>query len=864
MTRNTDSSTAGEPISQGETPRGAGGPGLLWGMILVVTAMSLYSLLDAELIRDGETYSTANIPIELALNNKLHYPLHGQAHFDPAIRTIATHPPLHYLFSGLLLKLTGIGRWQVQLAGVIVGILLSALVIFASMRWFGRSAALIAGALCVGFQGLYYSAQLGRPDLTLGLMFGVFLLLIHRSWFYESDEWVQQKLTVLVGLFAALGLCSHWNGAIAFVYLPVHVLLLSRLRVRGLLTYSAWIAVGLAAVIVPWAWFYGADFPIVFDTVFRQGAARGQLLAPQAWTRIFVPLTVWRGGTPVLVGLTLAALFAVLRQKDKLAHLLIHGTGEPSNDQSNPSRLASLAKSVQRWRAFHGSGQAPCAGVVLRLGDRDLMRTFMATNFLIYVGFYFVAIQNRHYQYLANIYVPMLLVSTSGWDDLLQRVCGALPQPERLARVAATVAVIVATCLQWATFETSNPLRLDPNGEYARIRSAFGRFVDRDYDVFMSVSAYIYLYDHKYTTNRAVEIATVQARVNEDYLTIGQKRRLATESGEIMIISNTGYMYENRFYDERVWRAGYRLVASISVRNFRTWHILYRNDVADSLLRTKGLVPKTTGIDHDVIWYVHDPREYETDSLSLVTTYRAMIEAVERSEPDIGVSIETQLVTNFPPADFLSLVVDSPSTTTRRVEGSRPLYLTSLRQPLPRYLDGREDAQRASLVAPDNNGGPGSLREDVDPLQIFGLRGRFELRESGYPEGTARLSARTSGEANETLILGFPVEGTRLAVASGGRHQYMVAVATMRAGLPTGSASLAVQERVGPDWDRSEIPIYRHGRDHSILREYALFKRLPANTAEAFGAIILEPGSRLDWLDVTRMSVYLITPESRN
>ena len=527
----------------------------------------LISFLQIQTISNGEALSLVNIPIEFALHNKIHYPLHGQDHFYPGIETLVTHPPLHYYLAGWLFRFVGVGRWQIQLLNLIVGLSLILLTVTAAKKLYGNITSLTVAFLSIIFYGLYFAEHSGRPDLTLGLIYGLFLLTLYKALWSATRQNYRLFLSFLLGILAVAMMASHWNGIFVFLYFPFYLLLLAR-RQESWLKHGALLATGVTMAFIPWLMLYRSDFFIVIFSAYIGGARRFQTLTPEAgqnFLNFFQPLTAWNGGWLLSAGLLFGFGFCTI----SMIQYVWHRSNQTISEQ---------------W---------------MTKVDWLLLSSLMG-----YFFFYLIFIRNRHPQYMANIYFLLLLFSARGyallWDFSQKYIVG-----KRILYSFIVVAIIVSggyylkNNVAWV-----NPLTLEhPNKTYNATRQALIRFVDSHHQIFMGVQIYHYLYDYPYKTNRAVEIETLKRRVyKEDFPSIAQRRELAKEAGDIMIVRDSNYMFQFRFFDERVWYPNFKKVATVSGDT-----ILYRNDVAEELFNALNLTPNTTGCNENIWWAVYDP-----------------------------------------------------------------------------------------------------------------------------------------------------------------------------------------------------------------------------------------------------------------
>ena len=587
-----------QTLIAGTSPLGLKLKALNWPLFVlgVLTALAFYahtiSFLQIQTISNGEAISLSNIPIEFALHNKIHYPLHGQDHFYPGIKTLVTHPPLHYYLAGWLFRYIGIGRWQIQFPGFIVNLMLITVAIIAARKLYNFTTAIVVAFLSTILYGLYFSWQSGRPDLTLGLVYALFLLALYSAWWYPAFERFRLFLSFLVGILAVAMMASHWNGIFAFLYLPFHLLMMAR-RQESWLKHGLTTTAGVIIALIPWFLLYPSDFLTVIFSAYIGGAKRFQTLTPQEGYNVmnfFLPITEWPGGWILGCGLLLALVY----------YLVALATIVPQIK----SRFASKRLSQVRFsvKAIPEFGSWTTKLDLLLLG-----------GLLGYIIFYLILIRNRHPQYMANIYFPLLLLSargyTLGWDFIKKYTSNR----RLIYRLTVSVIVIAASYYLIANVEWGNPFSLkDPNRTYNATRQALSRFVHPDYQIFMGVYAYQYLYDYQYKTNRAVEIETLQRRVyKEDFASIAQRRDLAKKSGQIMIMPDIFYMYQIRFFDEQVWFPNFKKVAAVG-----GFTILYRSDIAEKLYQALDLKPNTAGCDDNIWWIVYNPNDEEPHKIT--------------------------------------------------------------------------------------------------------------------------------------------------------------------------------------------------------------------------------------------------------
>src|SRR3990172_4284232 len=142
------------------------------GLYLVTAGGISYLLipfLKLQVITNSEAYTFANVPIDFALYGKFHYPLVSNVYYYSDVNSFIINSPLFFLLSALLLKIIGIGVWQVMLTAFLSIIFIGLVVVLVARKFYGYSTAVVAVILMAGWEYMTVSWQNGRPDPLLGL-----------------------------------------------------------------------------------------------------------------------------------------------------------------------------------------------------------------------------------------------------------------------------------------------------------------------------------------------------------------------------------------------------------------------------------------------------------------------------------------------------------------------------------------------------------------------------------------------------------------------------------------------------------------------------------------------------------------------
>lgn len=567
-----------------------------WPAILLGTttvgALYFFSIpfLKNQVILDSEAYTFANVPIEFALYNEFRYSAVGQQFFYfPGINVFIMNAPLYFLLGGFLLKVVGIGVWQILLPAFLTILFIILFTISVAYRVYGYSTAIVAAMLCSVFYFLTDRWQAGRPDPLLGLFYAIFLVGLYVTWFKDISSHWRKALSFLLGVMAILMMASHWQGIYGFLYFPIHIYMLHR-RKQPWLLHALLFGLGSGIVFVLWGLFYGYYGESFLNILFAlqannsRNVVRLQGLNP---LQIFIPLRYFPGGWVVSIGILLFVVYYILLSIKPSQKLF-------QQRQLTPPFLMS---------------------------QLDLLLLFSLVGWFV---FYYFLIINRHYQYLSNILFPMLLLSARGYVLTWCGIKAFISKHQTIYNIVRMAIILIVVVYLYQNLNWTNPLSLQPpNTVYLATRRTLEKFVDNQYSLFLGVEAYHYLYDYDYKTNMwqeskaALETKSRRLFWDAPELTLSQRSDLAKEGGQIMIMPDENGMYQSKFYDERIWSPHFKKVAAVFAPGLNSaLPVWYRNDIADTLFNRLQLTPNTSGCDDGVLWIVYDPGN---DALSGIT-----------------------------------------------------------------------------------------------------------------------------------------------------------------------------------------------------------------------------------------------------
>ncbi|MFC1975140.1 ArnT family glycosyltransferase [Chloroflexota bacterium] len=556
---------------------------LLFGSVAATLYFLFIPFLKTQAILSSEAYTLANVPIEFALYGKFHYPVHSQSFHYPGIDVFIMTAPLYYYISGWLLKIVGIGVWQVLLPGFLIILSTIILVIITAKKVYGYPTAIVVTLICATFFYLTHVWGEARPDVLLGFFFGVFLVVLYFAWFRPIPSYLSQLFSFLLGVLAVAMMASHWQGIYGFLYFPLHLLIMYR-RGQSWFRHGILLTIGSVITFVLWALFYayyGGDFLQILYAVYLGGLNRITYIRGAVMTIVW-PITrpYFRGGWAVGVGVLLCLAYYGLWSIQPIRRKLL----QPEMQDNRNTR------------------------------NLDLLLLFSLIGWFVY---YYFLIANKHHQYLANLLLPLLLLSARGYVLFLNVIKRLTIKSKILYGFLLLVFTAIAVSYLGQNLNLKNPFPIEsPNKTYLATRRNLEKFVDKRYPLFLSVEIYHYLYDYNYTTNMAVEAEAFHKRYPDvgmmyeapQDLTLIEKQTLAKDAGQIMIVTDTGNMHQQKYFGERIWSPNFKKVASVfSPHRGRAYNILYRNDMAETLFRKKQLQENSSGCNEGVLWIVYNP-----------------------------------------------------------------------------------------------------------------------------------------------------------------------------------------------------------------------------------------------------------------
>lgn len=501
----------------------------------------------SNVVMSGETVSLSNVPIEYARKGAWHYPYHAQAYFYPGFERFVIHPPLHYALSAGWIKAFGVGYWQLHAQSVLGAVIGMGAAGLLTWRFFGFGPGLLVLALPSGMIGFSYSAQIGRPDLTFGLVLAVLSGCLTASMVLKRASYYQYAAVFGAGVFTALSLSTHWYGYFSHPLLvgACVIWLLQSMYDQGGHWPAAWLKqvgvafLGWVSVMAIWLLSWGSELWRALIVVLIKGNEFKEVL-DRPIRNFYAVLTEQEGGHIVLVGLVLASVFFV----------------------------AFLAKGVRSKFAIVRSEK-----IFLCLYGCIIAYLFL---FLLLAG-------NIKMQYAGNFFFVGIPLASVGYAltfkvmvETIGRFVNAPPIIPRIGYVACMLATL-ATAFSSPHFKNyfyANPLLIEnPNAVYQSVRRWTAEHVAKDSSVLVGSMAYPYFYDQNYiSTMRAFaahalkDFGDVDARrffdiylkdLNTDYRTepfYVSDRAAQIAEIDYLVLSPSNHSWESLFYNPLVWR----------------------------------------------------------------------------------------------------------------------------------------------------------------------------------------------------------------------------------------------------------------------------------------------------------------------
>lgn len=569
-------------------------------LVVLATTAALYfytiPYLKTQVITSSEGYTFANVPIEFALYNKFHYPIHAQSFYFPGIDVFVMSGPLYFIIGGFLLKILGVGVWQILLPTFSSILLIILLVIGTALKFYDYLTAIITALLCMVFNYLSYMSLFGRPDPLLGLTYALFLLTLYYTWSKVFSTSSRQWLSFIIGVLATTMVVSHWQGVFAVFYFPVHLFIMYR-QGESWLRHGILLTLGSLVGFAPWAilYMYYGENPITILRAVYLGNGLGRFAVEQLRAlspfRIFYPIQSMPGGWAIGLGAILFLTLYLLRFIKP-----IHSYFQQFDNKPEARRL-------------------------------DLLLLWSLIGWFI---FYYFLIINRQFQYLSNVLFPLILISARGYA-LSYFLSERMLRKQRLIQVAFTIGVLVFAgnyLINNLNFSSPFPLQR-PNTIYNATRQALQKFVTGDYALILGIEPYHYLYDYKYISNVMLEANWVENqsdlknahpnRLSWGFpdIPLAQRQELVANKGQIAVIPDEFGMFQKKFFDRRIWQPHFKKVASIfSPGRESAFPIYYRQDIAHTLFENLHLETNTSGCVNGVLWLIYDPWHDMPDNIT--------------------------------------------------------------------------------------------------------------------------------------------------------------------------------------------------------------------------------------------------------
>jgi hypothetical protein len=536
-----------------------------------------------QVVTNSEAYTFTNVPIDFALYGKFHYPLVSNVFYFSDINSFIIGAPLYYLVSGFLLKVIGIGVWQVMLPAFLTILSIVFSVTFIARKFYGYLTAILAIILSATWEYIPVIWGFGRPDPLLGLIYGFVIILLYFAWLQSVPDSMYKWLSFLLGALVILMIAAHWQGVFGLLFLPVHLLVM-RGRGKSWLLHMALLTLGGGIIFVPWAIFYayyGDNIFYVFFSIYLQGLRRFTVFksdfAPSPLI-IFYPIYQMKGGWAIGAG---GLLF--------LAYYFIYFI--------NPLRRRLVNLYDLKDRKFFK------------------MDMLLLSSTVFWFLFYFSLVANHHYQYLSNILIPLLLISSRGYVLFGASFRTLLARKSVIYNFALVGVILFSGNYLRQTLDLKNPFPILPlNQVHSAARRSFDKFVGRGDQIAIGSAAYLYLYDRQYTSNFLLEskAALTQSIAKITWsapaLSYTERGELLKNAGQVVVIPDEFGMYQAKYFDERIWSPNFEKIAAVFIPGAPSpFPVLYRNDIADDFFQKRGLEINTSGCDDGVLWIVYDP-----------------------------------------------------------------------------------------------------------------------------------------------------------------------------------------------------------------------------------------------------------------
>jgi len=499
--------------------------------VLVFIWFQLTALL-ATTSLNGESAILSNVVIEYVRTGKWHYPVHAQHLFYPGIETFMIHPPLHYWITSLWVKLFGIGVWQLHLQSMLSGIIGIAAGTYVMWRNYGVHVALFVPILAAVHGGFYFSSLQLRPEMTLGLGYGLTVLVFGVLILRPQLRLNELLLAFALGLLAAACLATHWYGYFVQLYLVVYAFRMLLQRRRDAWEPIAFCAAGWLMVMGTWYVAVGKDLlPSLIVVLIKGNEFRSILDIPIPHALMFI--TDWPGGYELLGGVVLAFMYGCYE------FIVSFWKQRP---------LTTTARVV--W--------------------------FLFINLAAYALFFVIFVGNKHPRYASNIYFLCIPLAAIGFGSWIRHSVERFPRKALVPVIACGVAVLILLQSPIVkVFAQGVPMNsLHPNSAFRDTCRAFDYLIPKDESVIVGGNAYPYLYDRTYESTMLFVarhalrdpgplsllemISYYRDMPGKNYRSLPfpiEKRReqLKNSQSNYMVLSDLGSSWQWLFYDRAVW-----------------------------------------------------------------------------------------------------------------------------------------------------------------------------------------------------------------------------------------------------------------------------------------------------------------------
>jgi hypothetical protein len=551
----------------------------LFSVILLFLYVYIPPFLQTQMVWSGEAYAKANTSIEYALYGKFHNQIVTNAYSLPHVNTYVGDAPIYPVLSGLLFRVFGIGAFQILLPAFIFMISNILLCIYAGKTFYGTNTALIVTLLCTTYSFLTFIWKEGRPDPLVGLFYSVFVILFYIAWFKPPSESRQRALSIVLGFLAISGMFTHWLGGSAIFYLPFYLYIQYQRKKRWLIHGLLFILGGCISFFI-WVIFYanyGENLITFLLEIFF--FSRGYSFADASFWYLFNPIIHSRGGIAMAIGWLLFLMYY----------------------------LGCIIPSIRKQ--FEKLG--------LEVGEQSRkLDIFFLSSVVVWLLYYFIIYSNRRPRYQVHIFMAFMLTSARGYV-LLWEFLKAYTSRFRIRSGYILVGLIaLAGGYMWHNLTLPDLSKIQPpNTLYSATRQTFQNFVKPDSRIFLGSEVYQYLYDYPYRASYAVELDKAEKYQPDKFgwgfnWPLEERIQAAKTEGEVMIIPDHHDHMQNNFFDERIWRPNFYKVGVVFMHGaVSPFPILFRNDVAEGMIKDLDIKPNTSGCLNGVLWITLNPFE---------------------------------------------------------------------------------------------------------------------------------------------------------------------------------------------------------------------------------------------------------------